>query len=121
VSRDYPDQLEADFQQFYNLDIAEVPRARAARLLAQLPSESRVFRTMRPELNWGWQETLLNKMWYDLELLVWSKTEDATKKHPRYKPMPYVPDFLKLNAKESREYEAHDLDDIKSILTKPRV
>lgn len=121
MSRDYPDQLEADFQQYYHLDIATVPRARAARLLFQLPAESRVFRSIRPELNWGWQETLLNKIWYDMELLVWSKTEDATKKHPQYKPLPFVPSFLKLNAKDAKEYEAHDLDEIKDILTKPRV
>ncbi len=75
---------------------------------------------IRPELNWGWNEVLLNKVWYDLELLVWSKTKDAEKKVPQYKPLPYVPDFMKLNSKESKEYESHSLEDIKDILTRPR-
>lgn len=120
MSRDYPDQLEADFQQFYNLDIATVPKDRAARLLFQLPAESRVFRAIRPELNWTWNEALLNKANYLLETILWTKTKDAEKKTPHYKPVPYVPEFMKLNSKEAKEYEAFDLDELKSILTKPR-
>lgn len=51
---------------------------------------------------------------------MWSKTKDAEKKIPLYKPLPYVPPFIKLNTEESKEYEVHTVDDIKDILTRPR-
>lgn len=79
-----------------------------------------MFRAVRPELNWGWTEVLLNKAVYQLELLCWSKTKDAQKRVPQNRPVPFMPPFMKLNAKDAREYESHDLDDIKAYLTKPR-
>lgn len=121
MRREYPDELEADFQQYYNLDISETPKARAARLLFQLPRECRVYRKIKPDNNWGWSEMLLNKANYLLELILWSRTEDATKKHPQFKPTPFVPPFSEKSEKKKKEYDARSLDEIKDILTKPRM
>lgn len=117
--RDYPDQLEADFQQFYGLDIYSTKSAKAARLMLQLPKESRLMRIMAPENEWGWNELLTNKTNHLLEVLLWSKTEGATKRPPVGYPEPFVPPFIHRPPKVP-DAESHDLDDIKSILSKPR-
>ena len=64
---------------------------------------------------------LLNKANYLLELILWSRTEDATKKHPMYKPEPFIPPFSKQEDKKVSEYDARPIDEIKDILTKPRI
>lgn len=98
--------------------MAEVSISRKARLLFQLPPKCRVFRKINPTLAWGWKEVLLNKANYYLELLVWSKTEDATK--GRNKPEPYYPPFMKKPKKNPDEI-AMDIDDIQKLLTSPRI
>lgn len=119
--RDYPDQLEADFQQYYGLDIYSVESSKASRLMLQLPKESRLMRIMAPENEWGWNELLTNKTNHLLEVLLWSKTEGATKRPPVGYPELWLPDFMeKFKPKKESESEAHDLDEIKAILSRPR-
>ena len=56
-------ELEADFQQFYRLDLTALLDAgewrRAAALASQLPRESRTLRAIEPALEWGSTEQLL--------------------------------------------------------------
>lgn len=101
------------------LDIADVATPRAARLLFQLPRDCRVFTAISPANQWGWSEVLTNKMTYLLELLVWMKTKDAQKKLPQHKPTPFVPEFM--GGDVAKDSEAHEVEDIKAILAKPRV
>lgn len=120
----YPDELEADFQQYYGLDIAQVLPVRAARLLFQLPRECRVFAKLAPSTQWGWQELMANKTNYLLETLVWMKTKDATKRNPRNKPKPFVPEFMPTVTEPSEmnaDIVATTSEDIRDILAKPRV
>lgn len=86
-------------------------------MLFQLPSRCRVFRKIEPGLAWGWEEILANKANYLLEMLVWSKTEDAQKGINR--PEPYYPPFIK-KPKVHKDEVAMDIEDIKSVLTAPR-
>lgn len=116
---EHPDELEADFQQYYGLDIADVLPPRAARLMFQLPRECRVFAKIAPASQWGWNEIMLNKLTYLAELLVWMKTKDATKKSPRNKPKPFVPDFMD-QGKATKETDARSVDEIRDILARPR-
>ena len=52
---------------------------------------------------------------------MWQKTEDATKRHPKEYPELWLPDFMeKYKPKKEKETEAHDLDEIKDILSRPR-
>lgn len=89
-----------------------------ARLLFQLPRECRVYRKVAPNAQWGWQEILANRANYFLETLIWMKTKDATKKIPRNRPTPFVPDFMGGNV--AKDTEAHTVDEIKEILARPR-
>lgn len=47
------------------------------------------------------------------------KTKDATKKSPRNKPKPFLPDFMD-QPKANKEAVAHTVDDIREILARPR-
>ena len=74
---------------------------------------------LQPAVQWGWSEILQNKMVYLLEVLVWQKSKDATKKFPQNKPKPFVPDFMQEHI--DKDTEAHSTEDIRDILNKPRV
>ena len=100
--------------------------ARAARLLFQLPRESRVFISIQPANQWGFSEIFANRTNFLLETLLWQNSYDPKKKveHKSKKPKPFVPDFLKQLSKTSAindGSEKHTTDDIRSILLKPRV
>ena len=88
-----PDELRADFQQFYGLDLDGMGSAytvdHAACLAAQLPSDSRTVRRIDPGRSWGWCEHLLANIEYWTHALVWAKTKDArngTNKPKRISP-----------------------------------
>lgn len=77
----YPDELRADIQQFYHLDIddfnldgAETTRPihRLAALTSQLPPESRVARAAHPELRWETSDYLLRQIEFQIRALMWS-------------------------------------------------
>lgn len=97
--------------------------ARAARLLFQLPRQSRVYCKLHPANQWGWQEIFANKTNYLLEVLAWQKTKDAQKRVPTQAPKLFVPDFMK-NMEATREINrdsvVQDVDNIKAILARPR-
>lgn len=79
----YPDELRADFQEYYGLDTdeigASISRDRAAALAVQLPLGSRCLGAENPNARWTVHEWLLARIEHDLALLVWSKTKDAEK------------------------------------------
>ena len=96
---------------------------RAARLLFQLPQSSRIFKAQQPANNWGWQEVLLNNITYLLNIIAWQSTKDAAKKPPQNAPKPFVPEFMRDLEREraiNKDVVAHDIDDIKALLAKPR-
>jgi uncharacterized protein DUF5361 len=118
-----PDLIEADFQQYYTLDIAHVPSARAARLLFQLPNDSRTVRQIHPINNWDWTHLLLNRISYWVEILAWQKTKDGQKRTPQNQPKPYKPPFMLSDAERegmNSDLEEHTVDDIKAILARSR-
>lgn len=123
MRRQHPDELEADFQQYYNLDIADVKPSRAARLLFQLPRKSRTFCKVQPANEWGWEEVLLNKTTFLLELLAWQNTKDAQKKSPSRYPKQFVPEFMKDMEKTNAMnagMQVMEVDDVKAFLARPR-
>lgn len=91
--RIHPDEVRADFQQFYGLNIDrmgdEYSEAHAASLLSQLPAKSRVFRAERPELEWGDEEALLASIEYSLRVLCWRQTKDGERGRRPPKPIPF--------------------------------
>lgn len=97
--------------------------SRAARLLFQLPNESRVKREVEPANHWGWSEMLLNKITHILEVLAWQNTQDAADGRTATAPVLYTPPFLKAMTKLALDpdQELHTTDEIKDILARPRV
>lgn len=48
--------VEADFQQYYNLDVSQMGFRRYARLLINLPPESRFIQKYSPFKDWNWDK-----------------------------------------------------------------
>lgn len=85
----YPDEMRADFQQFYGLDLdAALGRfefRRLETLARQLPPESRTMRAMSPQLEWSTSEYLLALI---ADHLSFMRYEQAGGRRRKPKPVP---------------------------------
>lgn len=92
VEADSPDELRADFQQYYGLNIdgmgVDYTHAHAAALVAQLPRDARVFVHASADAEWTEQTRILAHIEYSLRLLLWSRTKDAQTGRNKPKPLP---------------------------------
>lgn len=90
VEMDHPDELRADFQQVYGLNIdgmgEQFSHAHAAALMMQLPSGSRVAKALDPANEWDEAAYLLSAIEYDLRVLIWQNTKDAQRNRNKPKP-----------------------------------
>lgn len=92
VEGEHPDELRADFQQYYGLNIDRMgyldgfSHAHAAVLAAQLPSTSRVFTAYDPNNAWDEQTAFLAHIEYNLRVLIWQKSKDGAKNRNPPKP-----------------------------------
>jgi hypothetical protein len=89
----------------------------------QLPRQGRLFVKLDPTNQWTWQEVLLNKLNFNVEVLAWQNTKDATKKPPQNQPKLFVPDFMRSieGARAiSKDAAVQDIDDVKAFLARPR-
>lgn len=118
------DELEADFQQYFGLNVAFVKPARAARLMYQLPKTSRLFSAINPAMQWGWREILANKANYLLDTIIWQNSNEGVKKHKQTPhPKIFVPDFMKKAMGDEgikKDTVALDVDEVKHLLSRPR-
>lgn len=82
AERSYPDELLADFQQYYGLNLWSMnlgrdgrhsEAARAATLAAQLPRDSRVMRRLNPVGQHGTEAMLLRQIELDLRSIAGTK------------------------------------------------
>lgn len=80
----YPDELIADFQQYYGLNLTtmgldgdEVTRdvAYAATLAAQLPAASRLAKAQNASNKWTTGEYFLRLIEYELRVLLWGMSD----------------------------------------------
>ncbi len=105
--RIYADEIEADFQQFYSLDMWGLIRSggiqRAARLFTQLPQQARYVKKIEPIASWDWSELYLMQIAFSIRQLVWSKTKGAQKKVPTGQPELVAPDFIHKAIKEAEK------------------
>ena len=85
----HPDELRADFQRFYGLNLdgmgIEYSTAHAAALAANLPRESATVRAVVPEAAWSDETYLLSAIEYDLRVLAWQNSKDGAKGRNRPK------------------------------------
>lgn len=61
--------IEADFQQFYNLDVSSLGFQRYARLLLNLPIESRFVQKYSPFRDWDWDKEVQSRILQMLDLI----------------------------------------------------
>ena len=91
VLREHPDELRADFQEVYGLNVDGMGRdystLHAAALLAQLPEGSRVLRCYSEDAAWTSERSLLAAIVNDLNWLVWSKSKDGQRNRNRPRPI----------------------------------
>lgn len=112
---EHPDELEADFQEVYGLDLYATAPTRAARLLTRLIShwDTAVYRALHAD--WEWQPLtaqLLGVQADALNLLWWAKTRDGSKNRHRPRSVfprdekPRMADAQLMTVDELREYLA---------------
>lgn len=66
---------------------------------------------------------LLNKLNYNVEILAWQNTKDATRKPPKNAPKLYVPEFMQdiLGARAmTKDATPKTVKDMKAYLARPR-
>jgi hypothetical protein len=96
---EHPDELLADFQQYYGIDLwwqlysglEKLPRldvAHMAALAYQLPPDSRVKRAVDPTGSNSTELQMLRRIEYNQRCYAWSKTKDA--EHKRNEPQPVL-------------------------------
>lgn len=61
--------IEADFQQYYNLDVLSLGFQRFARLLINLPIESRFVQKYSPFKDWNWDKEVQSRILQMLDLI----------------------------------------------------
>lgn len=95
----HPDELLADFQQFYQMNLNDFRDAldgdettdevlRLAALCAQLPRGSRTMRAASPALEWTDEAYLLARVEHAVRHLAWMLSEDGAKGANRPRPLP---------------------------------
>ena len=108
----HPSELYADFRQYYGADFdklrGEIGEIRTSDLAAQLPSNSRSFRTIQPELAWTERDYMLWSIEYSLRVLRWQSTKDG--RSGRNKPRPFP-----LPADRARVMDKIEATDMKAI------
>lgn len=102
--------IEADFQQYYNLDIASIKFQRYARLLINLPMESRFFQKYSPLKDWNWDKEVQSRILQMLEIIFCTIANMHRKKgaKPLRPNEQFQPDYVK-KAKIAAKKEAKGL------------
>lgn len=119
LARDFPRELRADFQQFYNLDVDEVGTSirplRAADLAMMLPRESRCAVALSPDAGWSHESVVLSLVEFRLHqivnMLAGGKAKDGSKlpePEPLYKPQ-----------RPERD-SGMEIDEMREFLSRPR-
>lgn len=88
---DYPDELRADFQQYYSLNLDGLGIVysvnHAAILCEQLPQKSRTYLAINNENIWDDQALLLSRIEHNTRILAWQNTRDGQKNRRQPKPL----------------------------------
>ena len=61
--------IEADFQQYYHLDVSALGFRRYARLLLNLPAESRLVQKYSPFKDWNWDKEMQSQILRELNVI----------------------------------------------------
>lgn len=116
--RSHHDELEADFQQYYRLELdkyAHEALLRSARLFSQLPISSRTMSALNPAKDWDWEKETQSRILAKLDEIACIIVNMNLKKgKKKVKPSEqFQPEYVK-KAKEEAEVERRK----KKMLTK---
>ena len=99
----YPEELRADLQRFYGLDIdrmgLDYSVAHAAACAANLPRDAACVRAVSPEAAWSDETYLLSAIEYDLRVLAWQNSKDGAKNRNKPKRMQTPADVERIKQK----------------------
>lgn len=116
--------IEADFQQFYNLDVMSLGFQRYARLLVNLPMESRFIQKYSPFKDWDWDKEVQSRILQMLDLISChlvnmnrKKGTKALKVSDQFQP-DYVKEAKKDVKKQKKETAATNQEELASIFEK---
>ena len=105
--------IEADFQQFYNLDVSTLGFRRYARLLVNLPEDSRMVKKYSPFKDWNWDKEMQSQILRAVDIMTTTYINSNRKKGAKkLKPPEQVqPDYVKEAKKklgEDRKIKARE-------------
>lgn len=122
--------VEADFQQYYHLNLLEAcPYAdgrrsgflRYARLFENLPAASRIFRKLVPAASWTWRDETLSEILRELNTLTTitynmnkRKTAQTAKVMKKFEP-DYVAETRERLEKEKKAQQAEEQAELKEF------
>ena len=116
--------IEADFQQFYNLDVMSLGFQRYARLLVNLPMESRFIQKYSPFKDWDWDKEVQSRILQMLDLISChlvnmnrKKGTKALKVSDQFQP-DYVKEAKKDVKKQKKETASTNQEELASIFEK---
>lgn len=116
--------IEADFQQYYNLDIASLGFQRYARLLSNLPIESRFVQKYSSFKDWNWDKEVQSRILLVLESIHCSMINMHRKKGTKpLKPgEQFQPDYVKKakndTKKEAKKVAKEEQEDLSALFEK---
>lgn len=113
--------IEADFQQYYNLDIASLKFCRYARLLMNLPIESRFVQKYLPSKDWDWDKEVQSRILQMLDIISChlvnmhrKKGTKAIKPNEQFQP-DYVREAKNMAKENKRETAKTEQEDLAAI------
>lgn len=87
----YRDELEADFQQFYNINLEDIGKSlsirHAAVLAAHLPPDSRCLAAIDPNFGWSKELHMMAKIEHEMRVILWQNSQSKKNKTPFPKPI----------------------------------
>ena len=110
--------IEADFQQFYNLDVGKLKFQRYARLLINLPRESRFIQKYLDFKDWTWEKEVQSQILRAIEAFTAVYVNSNRKKGTKKAKVPDLmePDYVKQAKKNFEKRKKENLADEKEHL-----
>lgn len=105
--------IEADFQQYYNLDVSELPFQRCARLLVNLPASSRFVQKYSPFRDWDWDKEVQSRILQMLDLISCHLVNMHRKKGTKALKVSdqFEPDYVSKAKKELKKQKKEQMAD----------
>ena len=120
ILRMYPDELRADMQEVYGIDIDLAPMQghsaiHVAALAAQLPHGARIHRAEEQDCAWSLTDVLLAALLNEFRTMEWAML-DKRRRGPR--PQPVGPSYMA--GRHRLKARAMPVDELMEILSRPR-